>query len=922
MAENSQGQWKMQAYGPDAQFTAPSWAVKVKVRALTEWQLAHKMWNKHVQSNTVPAGNPINSVSLVGAGTTATAAASTNGNHNVVYEFLVEKPGSSQFKWVRSYSSKDSYTLPSSDTKAGTYKVEVRALTATEYKNQEWGMKKQSKPVDLTVKAGAPAAVKLSAASSSLVADGKATDTITATVVDKNGNVVKNYNGTATVSDGQGLIAAATSAGDQPSDFSSNTITFKDGVATFDVGAANTANVTDTITATPTDSSISSGNTQISTTAPVATSVGFVKPQSVISDNSATTVNLAVLDQLGNPMPSGAYTATVSVSGPATLNGGASEVVGLGPTGSVSVSPLGQTGSVTLTATVSGLASGSTTMTLATPGTASQLSATPAQTTAYSASTAAAWSSQEIATVQAEDANGLAVAAPSSAPTASVTYNGSTATDLTASASAPSPSGAFTVSLSHGTGDVKAGTYEVKVTDGSLSTTIPVVIDAGTASSLTVTPTGTTDVLASNPTTTVSAQLVDSQGNPVAESGVPVTFTSDTTKDTLSGGSGTSGSMVVDTNASGEASVTVDALASGGTVTAAAENATPTTGAINVVGAYATSVSASVSYGTGNTSYVAGSDSGLTITGKALDSSGNPVSGDSLSVKITGPNGYDQTGTLSGNTVQWGSHTGEVAYPTAPGTYSVVVTDTSVPSQPSATTSFTVTAGALHGFALFDASGNDLSTATSNDTVDNGTTTKFTVAPVDVAGNPVSADASYTVSLPTVTGYTWDNASGAALTNNKLSFSYGQGAQTVELVNASGNNGTIGANSATLSAALSGVEVANAAVITGGSGNFSATSAPSYADTATGAETYTVKVEDSNGNALANQTVYLSLTGSPSAAAGSLSSEQLVTNSNGEVTFTWAPPAHWTTTYAGDTNTITVKVGKVSPVSSTLTISE
>ncbi|NMP23566.1 beta strand repeat-containing protein [Sulfobacillus harzensis] len=607
-AENSKGQWIItRSYQPNPNYTAPSWATHVQGFAMTEYELGHKQWNMKRPSNVVavkPASttNPIVGVTEVVSGNTATAVASTNGKHNVVYEFKVQAPDSNTWQIQGPYSSTPTYTYK--QTKAGTYKIEAFALTATEYANHEWGMKVKSNVSNLTIAAGTPVGVKLSAASSSVVADGVATDTITAAVVDEYGNTVTDYNGTVSVS-----VTSGTGS------LSTGTVTIKDGVGTFTISASTTG--TDAIgtndlvasNGTPTPATFSYGSTTVTAVTPTIQGIKVSASSQAVSENSSNNdpVTITLTDQAGNPVPSayageGAKDVTVTLSGPGSLGTSAATVSGATTSQTVYVWPgysgtedvysiQGLTGTITVTASAPGVTPGQTSINAVTVGQPAKIavSATTGSLTSsltVSGDTLPSGTTFTQYTVTLEDINGNTVAAPSGGDALTLSDNATTgdlyyyvASSATGQpsgtalpASSGSYSGSYSGSIASGqstyTFDVintaaQSGTAAITVKDAltSSTVTVPYTFEIGQASQLGVTGPGDVET---NGTATYTAQVEDAAKNATTDGSAAVTFT-------LSGApSGTtfangSTTYVTTLNGNGAASVTVDAGAAAST---------------------------------------------------------------------------------------------------------------------------------------------------------------------------------------------------------------------------------------------------------------------------------------------------------------------------------------------------------------------
>ncbi len=178
---------------------------------------------------------------------------------------------------------------------------------------------------------GAAAGVKLTPASSTLVVGGSATDVITATIIDANGNPVTNFNGSMEFRDTNAQLVTTT--GTTTNDLLN--VPVVNGQATVSIRSTNQLGGSDTITGT---NILATGSTSMVTgasgTANASISVSQVQQQATsikVTPNNSSVENNAstedgftiqVLDQSGQPMLSGSYPLTISVSGAGTLDPG------------------------------------------------------------------------------------------------------------------------------------------------------------------------------------------------------------------------------------------------------------------------------------------------------------------------------------------------------------------------------------------------------------------------------------------------------------------------------------------------------------------------------------------------------------------------------------------------------------------------
>ncbi len=700
----------------------------VEAYAITQYEAQHHLWKYQVQaSNNLPV-TPVASISITGASSESTSAGAeiltvvakdANGN-------VIANPGTVTWSispttgaTINPLASGNSAAF--SPTGAGTYTVTVTLDGKT-----------ASTTIDVY---GAPVAIRLSPATTSLAADGTETDTITATVVDANGNTVGNYSGTATVTDTAGLIAAATAAGDQPSDFSDGTITFTNGVATFDVGPTAAIGLSDTIyVISPLDTGFAAASTSVRTVAPevkgLSVSLASSSPQDLAANSeSSVTVDVSTVDAQGNVTgsPAGTY-ATVTLSGPGSFVSGSvpgdavtreTIYIPAGSTGGTTpitvYSLVGETGTVTLTATASGLTSSSTAIPAYLVGPPASLSVKSTK------GTAANGNPYTLYTVQVLDSSGQAV--PNAGGSITVSNNaaaqgGAIKTGTINASGDFTPATTFNVVNGVATFAVETtgaeGTNPVTVSmsyEGLPTVTATYLFTSEAATGLSVTP-NVYYTVKPGQSVTFAAQVVDANGNPVSGAGVPVTFRFD--------GGNTGGfatfpdgltSETVDTNTSGVASVTFTIPSNAGPrvplqVTATSKGlATGISAMVNVEPAtnsenYATSVSLSDSSGP-VTSVTESADAtgttlaanGVTINAVAENAVGQPVGeNDVLQITSSNPNVVAPTnGTVTSN-----GGVSNVARDLTlgmAGSAVVTVTDISNPTMPSATFAVNVTPG-------------------------------------------------------------------------------------------------------------------------------------------------------------------------------------------------------------------------------------
>lgn len=757
-------------------WTPPTGAknVEIQVNALTEWAVAHKDWSRHMGSKPVAEGQQVASLSISGA-PTSNIGTNTAENLSVVAKDaagnVVSNPGTA--KWSVSGTGATVEALANGGavfnaTAAGSYTV-----TAT--------LDGKTATSKITVY-GAPAAVKLTPASSSLVADGSATDTVTATVVDANGNTVADYSGTATIGDSVSPSLISTTG--QPSDFSvvgsADTLTFTNGVATFNVGPTTSVGLSDTITLTPPASTgFAAATTTITAANPqvtgLAVALGSTSAQDLAANSqSHVTVDVSTTDGQGNVTGSAAGTyATVTLSGPGSLVSGStpsdavkSETIYIpagssGGTTPVTVySIVGETGDVTVSATSSGLQSGSTTI-------PSYLVGAPASLNVKtSTGTDSNGNPYTLYTVSVVDSNGQAV--PNATGSITVSNNavaqGGTVSMGTVSSSGVFTPGQTTFNISNGVATFaveNAGTtgtnpVTLTITDGTLpQATASYDFTAGAATQLLVTPSNSSYyTVKPGQTVTFSAQVADAYNNPVAGAGVPVTF------NFLQKGGFTTfpnglTQETVDTNANGVASVTftVPSNASGTTpleVSAASTGLTTAdSAAVNIESAtnstaYATSVSLTNGSSGAVTSLTdsatnTGSAIATTINANALNAVGQDVTGnDTFQITSSNPNVAAVTTEDVNSTKGTANIASDITVGMA-GSATITVKDISNPSMPSASFAVNVTPGTASQ-VTYEYNGAPIATTGLN--VNANTPVLLTVVNSDSAGDPIPVTGS------------------------------------------------------------------------------------------------------------------------------------------------------------------------------------
>lgn len=612
---------------------------------------------------------------------------------------------------------------------------------------------------------GAAVGLKMTAPSS-VVANGSAASTVTVSFVDSSGNVVSNDNSSVTLQTSN-VSAVAVVSGSVAG--GSATATAIDGIATFTVEGGSLPGATATVTAS---SGTFTAATTVTTTAQTAKSVSVtpVSPYLAVNAPGATqTLMVKVLDQSGQPMIYGTYTFTVSISGPATFPGGGTSPesfvysgVGLNSAGTpVTIQDVqGSTGTITVTASATGLTSGTGTVTAVVAGSPTAIQVTAPSSASFSADSAGVGLQFSIAIV---DSHGYPVESAHSVVITVKNSAGQIATNMhvdgftqTSTAGATDPNavtnGHFTVTDNGGGAD--AGTYTLQATDpdGVLSPSADITFTETAGVAKVIQLTAPQFISAASPTATYTGQVTDAYGNPVALSGVPVTFTS-------TASSITPATQTVPTNGSGQAQATFTVPGYVGTsypvtATATLNGQTYTTNPVSftVESTTAQAVSVSMADNSSGTYYgnpaMAQSGDQVKVTIKATDQYGNVVqTADKVVLSTSG------TGTLTNwsTAVLGGGGVGNVSA-NANGTYTVTLfggqavlaatagttgevslqaTDESVVPEASGSAAMGIQAGQVAGFGIFDSAGNH---ATS-ESVSANTPSTFTLKAVDVSGN-------------------------------------------------------------------------------------------------------------------------------------------------------------------------------------------
>ncbi|OIO53999.1 MAG: hypothetical protein AUJ55_12625 [Proteobacteria bacterium CG1_02_64_396] len=520
---------------------------------------------------------------------------------------------------------------------------------------------------NITVNTLSAASLTLGASQTSQTADGASLITFTTTVQDSAGNGVNGVTVTFTSSLGALSALTATTAGG--------------GLAT--VTLSSTTIGTAAVTAT------ASGLTQaksVSFVPGVASAASTTLSAGNVTLGGSTTVSVRVTDATGNAVLDGTGVDLVSnlggafsIAHVATFNGIASTAFTPSANGTHTITATVTGSAITGTATlqVASLAVGSMTVTPS----ASQLVADGAATMTVA--------------VRVHDTSG----APMVGVTPSVIANNGMSVGAVAATGAD---GSSTVTLTAGSA---VGTATIAASASGVSGSVTVALVGGAAASTTVS--STPNNLALGQTTTVTARVLDAQGNPVPD-GTQVAFA-----ETTATGSTLSATYAI--TAGGNASITVTPAASGtvtigATVGALAQVTTNIT--VNTLSA------ASMTLAADQTVQTADGASLITLTATVKDSAGNGVNGVTVSFTST-------LGTLSGLTAVTAG--GGVATVTlsSPATGTATVT---------ATASGLTQSQAL-SFVAGSASGVSVTLSPSN--VQVGSSTTVTAVVTDAKGNAV-----------------------------------------------------------------------------------------------------------------------------------------------------------------------------------------
>ncbi len=768
----------------------------------------------------------------VAPGTAVTVTASATNLTSPVYQFWVYHPN--QKTWVASgnYQTSPKFTFTAEN--AGNYQVVVYAKDLNAPQDAQFSLTS-------AVVAGAFGEASQVAFSSTktLVADGQETTMVTAKVEDANGNLVGNFNGTATVTDSNAAAATTTianTAETQSSALSGTTLTFTNGEAQYLVEAGTAPGLSTTLSGSgltgtsgsTVASTVTYGSATITTVPQTATSISVSATSSVIAvntNNSPDTVNVVVEDQVGEPMLGGTYILSADVMGGGTFTGGATtETLVASPSNASATvyGVMGVQGTYLVTVTGSGLTEGQTSIKAAVAGNAADLTASAASSSFVQGSMTG-----DVVTLGATDSSGVPVALSSTvSPEVTFTNSAGTATNftllvgttaITANASGvyDLPAGTTTYTVEDISKTADAGTYKMTVADGEAtsplaSTSLSLTETAASASKIGLTA-GTDVLMPTALGTTMSVQVEDQYGNPVAVSGVTINVSASgsTGAAELNGGSyGASPTATVQTNASGVATFSFAAqdytstwmvtatVASGALYSGSATSSSTATEYVenHPVASYSFTLT-DTSSGTylSNTVYAqAGNTVAITsaLVDDALDANGNAVSAsvagnDNVTVTVyhaSGLSGYGSTGVTATNNASANTETitGSLS------SVSTALSSLTAAQAGETTVSIKDNSTGATGAASIDvvagttATQLTLSGLSNGETLTTGTVYPVTVELADAGGNPVVAASTVTVDLGAVTGITYENASHVPVTT--VTIGQGQTSATIYVV--------------------------------------------------------------------------------------------------------------------------------------------
>jgi len=807
------------------------------------------------------------------------------------------------------------FTSGTTVDKAGSYVLDVKAVSASG--------KTSETTVSFTLDVwGAPASVAL-VGPSQITANNASTATFTVKVLDADGNVVKDFDQTgwtATVADSpsQGAVVWVNATTGLPdTNASAPTLTFTNGVATFQVGATQNPSATDTLVVTLTKGTTTlTASADISSTTQKATSLSIKSDRSELSADgtSYAGITATVLDQDGQPMLNGGYTITFSIAGPGSFTSGTSNTAAqtvstASSTATTTVfSVYNQEGTITVSASATGLTGASTTIGSYVTYRPSLIQVSASKGTLQDDGVNGAGDyvtltiklldrAGHLVTTAADQYDGThhpALLLKTSNGNV-VFYSDSGRTSTTTTVSTVNGQATVYAFGDAGSSDAKLGAVTVTVYDPSTtnaltSGTASLTLVPGPAAKIVFVAPGTAvNVPISNPSIVVKAQLEDAAGNAVSQAGVSVKFTA--TKGTSNKGNATwplvsgtpttyattdaSGVAVATFSAQGYADdqYTVEAYADidGDQVYAQTEKSTGNV-AIKLTDANV-AATLKLDIQSGSTSVTTFSaDSQVTLKATVYDGNSNLVkSADSVVFSTKLANGTPKTlGTvqLGANNSGTGVATLTISGADLPaGSYIITATDTNAPTTVSASRALYVTAGQLKQLVL-DPTFNDGNTVYTAGKVYGA----YTLTLADQHGNAVPAPVAGSIGVSVSGNAEVRATAGGAKVN---SFAVAAGQSTVSFYLALADN-------------YNGVKVTFTPSFTGYSFNPASTDATIIGSVASyvfspspiaGTGTITLTAEDGAGNAVPNATVYLSFTAAAATtpATASVGSTQLNT---------------------------------------------
>ncbi len=421
-------------------------------------------------------------------------------------------------------------------------------------------------PATVTFVAGAPsvgnAATSLSVVTNNAVADGTATNSVRAHIVDANGNVVAGQDVVFSIASGTGTFVGSTTV---TTDASGNAVITLNSIVAGNVGVTATVNGAAIVTGSPAIVTFVAGPASV---ANAATALSVVTNNAIANGVATNSVQAHIVDANGNVVAGQVVVFSIA-SGTGTFVGSTSVTTDAGGNAVISLNSL-KAGNVNITATVNGSAivTGSPAIvtfvagppSVSNPGTALSVVANNAVANGIATNS-----------VQAHivDANGNVVAGQAvifSIASGSGTFVGSTTVTTDASGNAVISLN----SLVTGNVGITATVNGSALLNGSPAVVtfiadVPAVSNPATALSV-VTNNAKANGSATN---SVKAHIVDANGNPTPNQ--TIIFT-------ISGGTGTFvGSTTLTTDANGDAVIALNSVVAGNVSITATVNGTPIT---------------------------------------------------------------------------------------------------------------------------------------------------------------------------------------------------------------------------------------------------------------------------------------------------------------------------------------------------------